>query len=108
MSAGTTSNWSKAAVLEQLGRVMEADRGLQVFLDRAVPGPEVEALARDIVARASERGEASMGPVSRLAKSFAVKGDMKALRAVSEDPRVHSVLPTSASDILPKPIPGDG
>ncbi|UVC12308.1 hypothetical protein IHQ71_29215 (plasmid) [Rhizobium sp. TH2] len=97
---GQSPNWEKADVMKHLEQSGSAEPGLQVFLSEDVPNSEVETLAHEIVKTA---GGASIGPVSRIAKSFAVHGDVSMLRKIAGDSRVKSILPTAVDDILPKP-----
>ncbi|MGO7837219.1 hypothetical protein [Rhizobium johnstonii] len=103
-----STNWEKADVLKQVEQSGTAEPGLQVFLDADVPRSEMDALAREIVEAAGGAGApgASIGPISRIAKSFAVHGDVSVLRRIAEDSRVRAILPTAVDDVLPEPRRG--
>ncbi|MGO7301396.1 hypothetical protein ACC718_32840 [Rhizobium ruizarguesonis] len=100
------TNWEKADVLKQVERSGTAEPGLQVFLDADVPQSEMDAMAREIVDAAGGGPAASIGPISRIAKSFAVHGDVSLLRRIAEDSRVRAILPTAVDDVLPEPRRG--
>lgn len=100
---GQPSGWDKADVLRQLEQSGSAEPGLQVFLKEDVPHSDLETLAKEIVTTAGGAATASIGPVSRIAKSFAVHGEMSLLRRIADDSRVKSILPTAVDDILPAP-----
>lgn len=101
-----STNWEKADVLKQVEESGAADPGLQVFLGAEVPQAEMDAIAREIVEAAGGARATSIGPISRVAKSFAVHGDVSMLRRIAEDSRVRAILPTAVSDILPEPRRG--
>jgi hypothetical protein len=99
-------SWEKADVLDRLERSGSARPGLQVFLNKDVPEAEVPAVVEEIIRSAADTAAVSLGEVSPKANSFAVHGEVSALRRIADDPRVRAVTPTQYADILPPPHRG--
>jgi hypothetical protein len=106
-----SENWKTEAVIDQL-RTQARESGeaaAQIFLQGPDAGGDLAEVARKLVGAASgtakgKSHKASIGRVSKLAKSFSLTADPEVFARLAKEPSVKAILPSQIDDVYPKPV----